>query len=46
MGIALPPITRMTEDLRKRGMKIEPTILSIDEAAGQIAEYLKARGNG
>ena len=46
MGIDLPPITRLTEELRKRGMKIEPTILSIDEAAGQIAEYLKARGNG
>ena len=46
VGLDLPPITRRTEELRKRGMKIEPTILSIDEAAGQIAEYLKARGNG
>ncbi|HIU27453.1 MAG: energy-coupling factor transporter ATPase [Anaerovoracaceae bacterium] len=46
VGLDLPPITRLTEELRKRGMKIEPTILSIDEAAGQIAEYLKARGNG
>lgn len=46
VGLDLPPITRLTEELRKCGMKIEPTILSIDEAAGQIAEYLKARGNG
>ena len=46
VGLDLPPITRLTEELRKRGMKIEPTILSIDEATGQIAEYLKARGNG
>ena len=46
VGLDLPPITRLTEELRKRGMKIEPTILSIEEAAGQIAEYLKARGNG
>ena len=46
VGLDLPPITRLTEELRKRGMKIEPTVLSIDEAAGQIAEYLKARGNG
>ncbi len=46
VGLDLPPITRLTEELRKRGMKIEPTILSIDEAVGQIAEYLKARGNG
>src|SRR5699024_3881140 len=46
VGLDLPPITRLTEELRKRGMKIEPTIPSIDEAAGQIAEYLQARGNG
>ena len=45
VGLDLPPITILTENLRKRGMDIEKTILSIDEAAEQIADYLKARGN-
>ncbi len=45
VGLDLPPITILTENLRKRGMDIEKTILSIDEAAEQIASYLKARGN-
>ena len=45
VGLDLPPITILTENLRKRGMDIEKTILSVDEAAEQIASYLKARGN-
>ena len=45
VGLDLPPITILTENLRKRGMDIEKTILSVDEAAEQIADYLKARGN-
>ncbi len=45
VGLDLPPITILTENLRKRGMDIEKTILSVDEAAEQIAGYLKARGN-
>ena len=45
VGLDLPPITILTENLRKRGMDIEKTILSVDEAAEQNASYLKARGN-
>ena len=45
VGLDLPPITILTENLRKRGMDIEKTILSVDEAAEQITDYLKARGN-
>lgn len=45
VGLDLPPITKLTEELRRRGMKIDKTILSVDEAADQIADYLKARGN-
>lgn len=45
VGLDLPPITKLTEELRRRGMEIEETILSVDEAADQIAEYLKTKGN-
>lgn len=45
VGLDLPPITQLTEALRERGMKIEETILSIDEAADQIAGYLNDKGN-
>ena len=45
VGLDLPPITQLTEALRDRGMKIEETILSIDEAADQIAGYLNDKGN-
>ena len=40
VGLDLPPITQLTESLRDRGMEIGETILSIDEAADRIAEYL------
>ena len=45
VGLDLPPITQLTEALRDCGMKIEETILSIDEAADQIAGYLNDKGN-
>ena len=45
VGLDLPPITRLTEELRRRGFDVEPTLLSVDEAAHQIANYLKTRGN-
>ena len=40
----LPPITCLTEALRERGFKIRETILSVEDAADEIAEYLKAGG--
>ena len=45
VGLDLPPITQLTENLRLKGMDIEDTILSVDEAAEQIAKYLKEKGN-
>ena len=45
VGLDLPPITQLTENLRLKGVDIEDTILSVDEAAEQIAKYLKEKGN-
>ena len=44
MGLDLPPITQLTESLRQNGLEIGDTILSVDEAAEQIAKYLKDKG--
>ena len=44
VGLDLPPITCLTEALRERGFKIRETILSVEDAADEIAEYLKAEG--
>ena len=45
VGLDLPPITQLTENLRKNGIGIEETILSVEEAAEQIAKYLKDKEN-
>ena len=44
VGLDLPPITQLTENLRQKGVEIADTILSVDEAAEQIAKYLKDKG--
>ena len=44
VGLDLPPITQLTEALRERGMALGETILSVDDAAEQIAEYLNNKG--
>lgn len=44
IGLDLPPITQMTEALRERGMDIKETVLSVEEAAEEIAKYLKTEG--
>lgn len=41
VGLDLPPVTEFTEGLRKREINLSATILDVDEAAAQIAEYLK-----
>lgn len=41
VGLDLPPVTEFTEGLRERGINLSVTILDVDEAAAQIAEYLK-----
>ena len=43
VGLDLPPITQLTESLRQKGMDIKETILSVEEAAEQIAQYLKRK---
>ena len=43
VGLDLPPVTEFTEELRERGVDIAPTILDADEAAEQIAAYLKRK---
>ena len=43
VGLDLPPITQLTEALRERGMSIAETILSVDEAADEIADFLMQR---
>lgn len=45
VGLALPPITQLTETLRQRGMRLPETILSVDEAADEISSFLSNRGN-
>lgn len=41
VGLDLPSVTEFTEGLRERGINLSATILDVDEAAAQIAEYLK-----
>lgn len=43
VGLDLPPVTQLTEALRQRGFQIDETILSVEEAAEQIADCLKTR---
>ncbi|PWL94096.1 MAG: energy-coupling factor transporter ATPase [Clostridiales bacterium] len=45
VGLDLPPVTQLTEELRHRGINIPETILSIDDAADEISEYLINKGN-
>ena len=45
VGLDLPPITQLTEALRQRGMHIPDTILSVDEAAEEIAKALGRKRN-
>ena len=43
VGLDLPPITQLTETLRQRGVDIKETILSVEDAAEEIARYLKRK---
>ena len=43
VGLELPPVTKFTESLRERGLQLESTMLDIDQAADQIAAYLKRK---
>lgn len=46
VGLDLPPVTEFTECLRERGIELSQTILDANEAARQIAEYLKKNRKG
>ena len=41
VGLELPPVTQFTETLREKGISLESTILDVDTAVSQIAQYLK-----
>ena len=41
VGLALPPVTQFTETLRDRGFRLSETILSAEQAAEEIFQYLK-----
>ena len=43
VGLALPPVTQFTEELREKGIGLTDTILTVDEAVNQIYEYLTER---
>lgn len=44
VGLDLPPVTQLTESLKSKGMAIEETILTVEEAADKITLYLKNKG--
>jgi len=41
VGLELPPVTQFTERLREKGIELDSTILDVDTAVSQIAQYLK-----
>ena len=43
VGLERPPVTKFTESLRESCLQLESTILDIDQAADQIAAYLKRK---
>ena len=43
VGLALPPVTQFTETLRDRGFSLSETILSAEQAAEEIFQYLKGK---
>lgn len=44
MGLRVPQITKVTEQLRKRGLNLSSGILTVDKAAFELAELLKKEG--
>lgn len=43
IGLALPPVTQFTEELRGRGLPLSSTIISVDQAVEEIFEYLNGK---
>ncbi len=44
IGLRVPQITRVTEELRKRGVNLSEGILTVDRAVYEITELLKKEG--
>lgn len=45
IGLSMPQIGYILEALKNRGMEIDTTILTVEEAAVKIKEYLRQRGD-
>lgn len=43
VGLDLPPVTEFTESLREKGIDLSATILDAEQAAEEIAAYLKKK---
>lgn len=43
VGLELPPVTAFTEELREKGVGLSATILDTDQAADEIAAYLRKK---
>ena len=46
VGLDLPPVTEFTESLRENGIDLSATILDVEQAAEEIAAYLKKKSEG
>ena len=46
IGLAVPEITRICMELRKRGISINENIYTVDEAVRQLASYYKSKKGG
>ncbi len=46
VGLDLPPVTEFTESLREKGIDLSATILDAEQAAEEIAAYLKKKSEG
>ncbi len=46
VGLDLPPVTEFTESLREKGINLSATILDVEQAAEEIAAYLKKKSEG
>lgn len=44
IGLAMPQIRYIMEALKEKGMDIDTDVLTVEEAAGKLAEYLRQKG--
>lgn len=46
MGLAVPEVTRICIELKNRGIPLDDSIYTVDEAAKQILEFYKSKNGG